>query len=143
MKQVLILSQATLLSRLFKTSKHNLGYAYAFSLASCPGQSPLTHLDLLILPTRGISFEGSTAARATLSLLQESFSPQAVSGLHGLEPLMQAPFSLSESHSTAQGHSAGWFCSKDSAQRHSAIILSLLLAQEPLHFVAVLIPSSP
>lgn len=143
MKQVLILSQATRLSPLFKTSKHNFGNAHAFSLASCPGQSPLTHLDLLILPTRGMYFAGSTAAGATLSLLQESFSTQVVSGFHALKPLMQAPFSLSESHSTVHCNSAGCFCSKDSAQWHSIIILSLLLAQGHLHFIALLIPGSP
>lgn len=60
-KQVFILSQATILTY-SRSQMHSLGKAHSFNLASYPGQSPLTHLDLWILPTLGIFFEGSTKA---------------------------------------------------------------------------------
>lgn len=61
LKPVFTLSQAAILTY-SRSQTHSLGSAHSLSLASCPGQSPLTCLDLWVLPTLGIYFEGSAEA---------------------------------------------------------------------------------
>lgn len=101
-KPVSTLSQAAILTY-SRSQTHSLGNAHSLSLASCPGQSPLTCLDLWVLPTLGIYFEGSAEAwylshvvvfqclRRALLLLPCLVSTPA--------PRIQGPLSSLEAHS--------------------------------------------